>query len=82
MKPCCEDGCHTWLDGHEVCRCSAGNVVHVYPLDDLVAHDTGFEGCVCAPKVEHVKRPDGGSGWVYTHSSLDGRELVEGSETE
>lgn len=52
--------------------------VHVYPLGDLVEHDTEHgEACVCGPTQRPVKRDDGSVGWVIVHHSLDGRELRE-----
>ncbi|MYW43051.1 hypothetical protein [Streptomyces sp. SID161] len=55
--------------------------VHVYPLDDLIEHDTESDDCVCGPRMRPVKRDDGSIGWVITHHSLDGRELTEGEQT-
>jgi hypothetical protein len=52
--------------------------VHVYPLGDLVCHDTDGDGCVCGPRIEPVPRDDGSMGWLITHHSLDGREFREG----
>lgn len=53
------------------------STVHVYPLNDLVAHDTDGGTCPCGPDVEAVFRDDGSNGWLVTHHSLDGRELAE-----
>jgi hypothetical protein len=52
---------------------------HVHPLGDLIEHDIDSEGdCVCGPRVEPVPTDDaGGLGWMYVHSSLDGREKEE-----
>lgn len=50
--------------------------VHVYPINDLVEHDTS-EDCVCGPEIEPVERDDGSIGWVVKHHSLDGREITE-----
>lgn len=51
---------------------------HVYPVDDLIEHLTDAGAfCPCGPTFEPVKREDGSVGWVLTHHSLDGRELVE-----
>jgi len=50
--------------------------IHVMPAADLVEH-TDTPDCVCGPRVEPVMRDDGSNGWVYTHPSLDGRELSE-----
>lgn len=52
--------------------------VHVFPVGDLVDHDTDGDGCVCGPTTEPVPRGDGSMGWVVTHHSLDGREEREG----
>lgn len=49
--------------------------VHVVPVGDLIEHCR--EECVCGPTVEPVQRDDGSYGWLYTHHSLDGRELDE-----
>jgi hypothetical protein len=54
--------------------------VHVFPIGDLVEHDTSGDqpGCVCGPALEHVPNPHGPDGWLVTHHSLDGREEREG----
>lgn len=36
-----------------------------------------YAPCPCNPTVEHVPNPNGPDGWMYTHHSLDGRELTE-----
>ena len=51
------------------------SVWHVEPVNDLIAHEDN--DCVCGPTVEPVPRDDGSIGWLYTHHSLDGRELKE-----
>ena len=51
--------------------------MHVFPVGDLVAHDTESEDCFCGPRIWPVKRDDGSVGWVVTHHSLDGREKNE-----
>lgn len=52
---------------------------HVYPVDDLIDHDTtGEADCACGPTTRPVKRDDGSVGWLIIHHSLDGRELHEG----
>lgn len=53
------------------------SIVHVYPIGDLIEHDTDSDDCVCGPTTEHVPGDDGGDGWVITHHSLDGREAHE-----
>lgn len=56
--------------------------VHVFPVDDLVEHDTDGGDCVCGPTTEPVERNDGSMGWLVVHHSLDGRELHEQPTTE
>lgn len=51
--------------------------VHVYPVGDLIDHDTTGDGCVCRPTTEAVFDTDGSNGWVIGHHSLDGREHHE-----
>ena len=53
------------------------DAVHVYPLGDLIEHETEGDDCVCGPTVERVERDDGADGWVVVHHSLDGREAHE-----
>lgn len=53
------------------------DAVHVYPLNDLIEHETCGDGCVCVPAAEPVKRDNGSVGWLLVHHSLDGRELKE-----
>ena len=48
--------------------------LHVFPLNDLVDHDTDGGDCVCGPTTEPVERDDGSIGWVVCHHALDGRE--------
>ena len=55
----------------------SGDVIHTYPVNDLVEHELEGEGCVCGPDVEAVFRDDGSNGWLVKHHSLDGRELLE-----
>lgn len=51
--------------------------VHVYPVNDLIEHNTYSDECVCGPTVEPVERKDGSYGWLIIHHSLDGRENHE-----
>ncbi len=53
------------------------DAVHVYPLGDLIEHETCGDACVCGVTSELVKRNDGSVGWLLVHHSLDGRELSE-----
>ena len=50
---------------------------HVYPVEDLIEHDTDGGNCICGPEIAPIKREDGSIGFVVTHYSLDGRELKE-----
>jgi hypothetical protein len=54
--------------------------VHVYPVNDLVEHDTSGEHCMCGPETQPVERDDGSIGYVVIHHSLDGREQHERAE--
>lgn len=50
---------------------------HVFPLNDLIGHDTSDkENCICGPEtlMEHTLN---GDVWIYVHHSLDGREKNE-----
>lgn len=51
--------------------------VHVYPVNDVVEHDTDTDECPCGPTLEAVSNDDGSYGWVLTHHSMDGREFAE-----
>lgn len=53
-----------------------GETVHVFPLNDLVEHNTDSPDCICGPEVERVEGEDG-DGWLITYHSLDGREQEE-----
>lgn len=46
---------------------------HVYPVDDLLTHDTDGQECACLPEVEPVERDDGSYGWLVVHNAWDGR---------
>jgi len=50
--------------------------VHVLPIDDTREHVESAE-CWCQPKVSKVENFAGGYGYVLTHNSADGRELLE-----
>jgi len=50
--------------------------IHVTPVGDLCGHEFSAS-CVCLPRTEPVVRDDGSVGWMYVHSSLDGREASE-----
>ena len=47
---------------------------HVFPVNDLVEHDTESDDCACGPETRPVERSDGGIEWLIIHNSLDGRE--------
>lgn len=55
----------------------SSDTLHVYPVGDVVAHDSAGDSCVCGPTMEPVARPDGSVGWLVVHHSLDGREQRE-----
>lgn len=55
--------------------------VHVFPVCDLVDHDTDGGECICGPTTEAVQRDDGSYGWVILHHSLDNREARENPTT-
>lgn len=50
--------------------------VHNWPTDDLVEHELSPD-CVCSPTEERIVSDDGVARFVFTHNSLDGRELTE-----
>lgn len=51
--------------------------VHVYPLNDAVAHELD-EGCVCGPLTDAVLDDDDRvAGFVVIHAALDGRDLQD-----
>ena len=50
---------------------------HVYPLSDIVAHETDGNDCPCGPRIKPVPAENGTMGWLVLHHSLDGRELTE-----
>lgn len=56
-----------------------GQTVHVYPINDLIAHELEGDDCPCGVTIEPVPCEDGAMGWVIIHHSLDGRELTEPS---
>ena len=51
--------------------------VHVFPVNDIIEHNTDTDDCVCGPTAEPVIVDDGSCGWVIVHHSLDGREANE-----
>lgn len=52
-------------------------IVHTYPANDWVEHETEGDDCICGPTIEPVPRDDGSFGWHILHHSLDGREARE-----
>lgn len=56
----------------------SGDEIHVMPLDDLVPHET-TPLCLCGPTGDIIGPEDTGGrpAMMYTHHSLDGRELAE-----
>lgn len=49
---------------------------HVLPIGDVVEHEESAD-CVCGPASELVDCAAGGTAWLVTHHSLDGREHLE-----
>lgn len=49
-------------------------IVHVTPIDDLTDH--AEVTCWCGPRIETLRRIDGGTRYLITHHSLDGREFA------
>jgi hypothetical protein len=49
-----------------------GETIHVYPLGDLLPHNTVGESCPCAPRVEYHL-----DGKIVIHDAWDGREKRE-----
>lgn len=49
---------------------------HVIPVADAITHEESAD-CVCGPRFEMVECTAGGTAWLTTHHSLDGRELTE-----
>lgn len=47
--------------------------VHVFPEDDLIAHEIDGEDCPCGPREEVGEHGN----WISVHHSLDGREQFE-----
>lgn len=53
------------------------NTTHVYPINDLIEHNTDSDDCICGPRIDVVKRKDGSCAYIVVHHSLDGREKNE-----
>ena len=51
--------------------------IHVYPVNDLIQHNTDSDECLCGPTIGAVIADDGSCGWRVTHNSMDGREFSE-----
>lgn len=45
---------------------------HVYPLGDIIQHDTETDNCVCQPKIEFINGEK-----LVIHNSFDEREIFE-----
>lgn len=57
------------------------NEMHVLPVNDLMKHQEDST-CWCGPQDEVVMRADGSNGYLYTHHSLDGREIAYSDNTD
>lgn len=55
-------------------RAWSPTVLHVYPLNDLVGHDTDTGTCICGPTLEETLTASTVPGLLIIHNSLDGRE--------
>ena len=44
---------------------------HVYPVGDILPHNTNGESCPCCPV---IKAHDGEGGVIVIHNAFDGRE--------
>lgn len=47
---------------------------HVDAQDDVIAHDTDGDACICGPTVAPRRCSDGSLGWHVTHNRLDAPE--------
>ena len=56
------------------------DTVHILPIGDLIAHELSPD-CPCQPVEQEGERKTGTAFWLFTHSSLDGRELTEPRST-
>lgn len=53
------------------------NEFHIVPVDDGMTHDLHSGDCVCGPFGVREKHDDGiDDTWLYTHASLDAREIA------
>ncbi len=50
-------------------------IVHSYPVNDRMPHNTDSPDCKCNPRIIHVK-----NGMIVAHNSFDGREFREMGE--
>lgn len=64
------------MSGQWLAREVSDTAVHAVPLDDLIVHDFS-EDCPCGPRARTIPRDGRPDGWIYTHHSLDSRELSE-----
>ncbi|WP_062077720.1 hypothetical protein [Demequina globuliformis] len=55
-------------------------IVHTYPVNDLIEHETEGDDCACGPTIEPIKAETGEMNWHILHHSLDGREQHEGAD--
>jgi len=47
--------------------------IHVYPMNDILPHETNSLNCHCFPTIENM--PNGGI--IIIHNSFDNREGLE-----
>lgn len=49
--------------------------VHVFPLGDIIDHDTEGMGCECLPVLTVTEELDQSLRWIILHNALDGRQI-------
>lgn len=64
------------MSGQWLTQQTADDTVHTIPLDDQIIHDHSAD-CPCGPTAAPSPMPEGRTGWIVTHHSLDGREASE-----
>ena len=50
---------------------------HIYPLNDLIKHDTDGSDCICGPRIFKCAEEK-----IMIHHSLDGREINNPNESQ
>lgn len=79
----CIDKALVW--GRRQIASGASTSVHFYPVLDEIEHNRDAENvdeCVCGPGVIPVTGPDGSTGWIVYHHSLDLTPWAESDDDE